>query len=550
MNAPDDAATGRVDPVARAERRRHGPAIARQPRWRPVWFADVERDGELLELCVRGDRTDMPLIFPLDHEMRLQSLMHDHGIPTAKVYGWIDEPMAYVMDRVPGRNDFEQSTDEERRAVVDDYLQILARLHALDIAPFVDGGIMRAASPEESGTFGMSRYERVFRIAKTHPDPFIEFCLGWLRRNPPDRRGRESAIVWDSGPVPPQDGRDRRRARRRDRSHRRPDDGPRRRGACATRSSATATSPSSTTATARSPASRVDLDAIQRHHFAFTLTNQLAVRRGAARRPARVRPHDEPAVVLRDEPVRHRGAGRVSSTSSCRPSRCPTPRESRATPALEHLVAHAAPLETATTSTCATSCARCSGSPATSPRVDEIGDAVSRPTSTTCTSCSATAPTPGSRARPSSSGSCSPTPTTAATTRRCVVALPQAQPAGPDAARPGRFGDGPAPAHPDLPELEPGPGRPGCRVASGRGTPGHRFGQRRLQGPRLGPTAGRRVPVDQVAARGGSRRRPRPSSACSRRSISTSSTSSVSSVSSTSSSSSRSSDPPIASSSS
>ena len=38
--------------------------INRQPRWRPVWFADVERDGELLELCVRGDRTDMPLIFP------------------------------------------------------------------------------------------------------------------------------------------------------------------------------------------------------------------------------------------------------------------------------------------------------------------------------------------------------------------------------------------------------------------------------------------------------------------------------------------------------
>ena len=47
--------------------------IGRQPRWRPVWFADVERDGETLELCVRGDRTDMPLIFPLDHEMRLQA---------------------------------------------------------------------------------------------------------------------------------------------------------------------------------------------------------------------------------------------------------------------------------------------------------------------------------------------------------------------------------------------------------------------------------------------------------------------------------------------
>ena len=40
--------------------------IARQARWRPVWFADLEREDERLELCVRGDRTDMRLIFPLD----------------------------------------------------------------------------------------------------------------------------------------------------------------------------------------------------------------------------------------------------------------------------------------------------------------------------------------------------------------------------------------------------------------------------------------------------------------------------------------------------
>jgi len=173
--------------------------IARQPRWRPVWFADVEgRDGALA-LCVRGERTDMPLIFPLDHEMRLQSVMHDHGIPTARVYGWIDRPASYVMDRVPGRNDFAGSTDAERAAVVDDYLQVLARLHRLDIGPFLAAGVMRAARPQESGTFGMSRYERVYRSVKKVPDPFVEFSLGWLRRNPPVSHDRESAIVWDSG---------------------------------------------------------------------------------------------------------------------------------------------------------------------------------------------------------------------------------------------------------------------------------------------------------------------------------------------------------------
>jgi aminoglycoside phosphotransferase (APT) family kinase protein len=173
--------------------------IARQGRWRPVWFADVERGSERLALCVRGDRVDMPLVFPLAHEMRLQALLHERGIPVARVYGSIEQPLAYVMDRVPGRNDFAGSSEAERRAVVDDYLRVLARIHALDPRPFAEAGILRGASPAESGTYGMSRYEAIFRATKNAPEPFMEFCLGWLRRNPPSSRGREAVIVWDSG---------------------------------------------------------------------------------------------------------------------------------------------------------------------------------------------------------------------------------------------------------------------------------------------------------------------------------------------------------------
>ncbi len=72
-------------------------------------------------------------------------------------------------------------------------------MHALDITPFVEAGVMRAARPADSGLFGLSRYERVYRATKSHPDPLMEFCLAWIRRNPPDSKGRESAIVWDSG---------------------------------------------------------------------------------------------------------------------------------------------------------------------------------------------------------------------------------------------------------------------------------------------------------------------------------------------------------------
>lgn len=180
--------------------------LARQTRWRPVWFAEVDRDGRRHELVVRGDRTDMPLIFPLAHEMEFQRVLGDHGIPVATVRGWIDEPTAYVMDRVPGQEHFPDVDDDERDSVVDDYLAILARLHSLPIEPFVAVGIRRADDPSRSGLVGLERYEEHFRSLKVHPDPFLEFTLGWLHRNPVDSGGREAPIVWDSGQFHHADG--------------------------------------------------------------------------------------------------------------------------------------------------------------------------------------------------------------------------------------------------------------------------------------------------------------------------------------------------------
>jgi hypothetical protein len=172
--------------------------LERQARWRPVWFAGVERDGEVLELCVRGDRTDFPGIFPLEHEMLVERLLHERGIPVAAVHGWIDEPRAFVIDRVAGANDFAACGDDERDAVMDDYMAVLARIHALDVAPFEAAGV---------GRDGMARYEAYYRGTKRRPEPFLEFALAWLRRNPLPPHDREALVVWDSGQFHHRDGR-------------------------------------------------------------------------------------------------------------------------------------------------------------------------------------------------------------------------------------------------------------------------------------------------------------------------------------------------------
>ncbi len=103
------------------------------------------------------------------------------------------------MDRVAGRADFASSTDEERAAVVDEYLQALAAIHTLDLAPFVEAGIDRAPRPEESGLLGAQRRVNMYRAQKIRPDPFTEWALGWLARHQPASRGREGPVVWDSG---------------------------------------------------------------------------------------------------------------------------------------------------------------------------------------------------------------------------------------------------------------------------------------------------------------------------------------------------------------
>ena len=181
--------------------------IEAQARWRPVWFAELDRNGERLSLCVRGDRVDARHGFPLENEMKLQQGLHSAGIPVARVWGFCDDPRAYVMDRLSGVEHFRGCSDAERDAIMDQYMEILARIHRLDVEPFARAGIPRADRPEDSGSLGMQIYEDAYREGKKRPDPGLEFALAWLKRNPVGGPTRESVIVWDSGQLMHREGR-------------------------------------------------------------------------------------------------------------------------------------------------------------------------------------------------------------------------------------------------------------------------------------------------------------------------------------------------------
>ena len=79
-------------------------------------------------------------------------------------------------------------------------------MHSLDPQPFADAGVVRAGRPQDSGLIGMQLYDEAFHRSKVRPDPLMEWGLAWLWRNPVDNPGREGPIVWDSGQFHQQDG--------------------------------------------------------------------------------------------------------------------------------------------------------------------------------------------------------------------------------------------------------------------------------------------------------------------------------------------------------
>lgn len=173
----------------------------RQPRWRPAWFLDLERDGEIVPLYFRGDRGETDHgIYPLDHEMRVLQVLEKHGIPVPHVYGFCPDPRGIVMERGRGRSNLATSDDpEERVSVLDHYMEILARMHAIDIAPFEAIGLERPADPDRLALDDFAHWERAYRQAKRRPEPLIEFVIQWLHRNVPRGRTKVSFLAGDSG---------------------------------------------------------------------------------------------------------------------------------------------------------------------------------------------------------------------------------------------------------------------------------------------------------------------------------------------------------------
>ncbi|MEZ4332504.1 MAG: phosphotransferase family protein [Myxococcota bacterium] len=176
-------------------------AFERQPRWRPAFYCEAEKDGKPLPLYLRGERGALDHgVYPFELEAKVFQVLESEGLPAPHIYGVCPDPKVIVMDRMPGRPDLSTAADEaERRAVLDHFMDLLADLHAIDPRRFEEIGFKRPQDARALGLSDLDRWEASYRKGKKRPEPLIEFVNGWLRRNVPQGREDVACLQGDTG---------------------------------------------------------------------------------------------------------------------------------------------------------------------------------------------------------------------------------------------------------------------------------------------------------------------------------------------------------------
>jgi aminoglycoside phosphotransferase (APT) family kinase protein len=173
--------------------------MERQGRWRPAWFVDMEDEDGPKRIYVRGERTSKSVMFPLKYEYEILRVLEKHGVPVPHVYGICPDPHAIIMDFVRGRPDLSTAdSEEERRAIQDQLVDIYVRIQAIDPAEFVAAGLRLPEGSADIMNNLFEEYVTLYRDHKLRPDPTLEYIIKWVRRNVPRDRDR-ICLSWGDG---------------------------------------------------------------------------------------------------------------------------------------------------------------------------------------------------------------------------------------------------------------------------------------------------------------------------------------------------------------
>ncbi len=183
--------------------------VERLERWRPQWKVTYRSaDGER-SVLFRGNRPIAP-VESLRFEMQVMQVLEANGIRVPHIYGWVESPVAFVMDwvdtedRAPGMlhtaiDNPTTMSDERWRATLS-YIDHLAEVHAVPVSEFAH--ISRLANPPETPSdIALHAVEHMYGLGSMmgNIDSTLEFLQVWLRRNAPTHRDQVHFLAGDAG---------------------------------------------------------------------------------------------------------------------------------------------------------------------------------------------------------------------------------------------------------------------------------------------------------------------------------------------------------------
>ena len=176
--------------------------IERQGRWRPAWYVDVLTDEGTLNLYVRGDRGGdvhtQPQ--PLTFEYEVLKIFAGSGLRVPRVFGYIEELDAIVMERLPGVPDVRNAaTAQQAEAITSQFVDQMILMHQVDPKKIETQGVY---CPEDLSEVALAYYRRIEPLyvnSKNRPEPAIEFVRRWLERNKPVAPERAYTVAVDAG---------------------------------------------------------------------------------------------------------------------------------------------------------------------------------------------------------------------------------------------------------------------------------------------------------------------------------------------------------------
>ncbi|MFA5495425.1 MAG: phosphotransferase [Porticoccaceae bacterium] len=177
-------------------------SLRRQPRWRPAWDVDMRIDGKDRAIHVRADKGRKyfnPM--SLHQEAGVHRVLEAHGIPVPHVHGMMDDPVAIVMDRIPGQPNLATARDDDaRESIRGQFIETLAALHRIPVSAFAHLGIPVPQTTEDIALNFYRQCETIYRERMaSRPFALMEFLWRWVRDNIPRHRDRLAFITADSG---------------------------------------------------------------------------------------------------------------------------------------------------------------------------------------------------------------------------------------------------------------------------------------------------------------------------------------------------------------